>query len=533
MFFTGNGFTKDKIIQNRKEKREERGIGSGELGIREEGKRLMDCEPLVSADNARALDAEASASWGLNAFSLVEAAGRACAENFIRALKPGKYKRYVALAGSGNNAADALVMLKTLVLDGYARISDCSVLVTRQHVHGENTPLSMALLAIEKIGVPVEVWDKEKSFSVLAGADFIVDGITGTGLKDPLKDTALVMTEAANSLHGGEKPFIVSIDVPSGNFDGWKNGMPIIRAGATLAIQPQKMCLYAPAARVCAGEIIPVNGIFPRALTEKYRGAQLVSWHSVSKKVPSVADDAYKYKRGLVEIRAGSTGATGAALLASLGAQAAGAGLVRLVVDPSIYPVIAPACKGVMAVSDPGISPNDRERFSPSAVLLGPGWGKTEDRKKILESFLPLEKNGRVPLVLDADAIHLAKNIVFSGNVILTPHTGEFAGYTGLSKDEILGDTVKILKAFSVKNNVNILFKSHVMYIASPDGRIGIIDGMNPLLACGGSGDVLAGFCAAIAARLRETTPNEPFDGYACACAAASIAGAAWLRQKP
>ena len=64
---------------------------------------------------------------------------------------------------------------------------------------------------------------------------------------------------------------------------------------------------------------------------------------------------------------------------------------------------------------------------------------------------------------------------------------------------------------------MHILLKSHVLYAASPGGRIGIIDGMNPALAAGGSGDVLAGFCAAIAAR------QEPFDGYACACAAASL----------
>jgi NAD(P)H-hydrate repair Nnr-like enzyme with NAD(P)H-hydrate dehydratase domain len=45
---------------------------------------------------------------------------------------------------------------------------------------------------------------------------------------------------------------------------------------------------------------------------------------------------------------------------------------------------------------------------------------------------------------------------------------------------------------------------------------VGIIDGMNPALAAGGSGDVLAGLCASIAAR-------NSLDMYACACAAASL----------
>jgi NAD(P)H-hydrate epimerase len=155
-------------------------------------------------------------------------------------------------------------------------------------------------------------------------------------------------------------------------------------------------------------------------------------------------------------------------------------------------------------------------RFSPDAVLLGPGWGRGEDRMHLLETYLPREEQG-LPLILDADAIILAKNIVFHGDAILTPHPGEFAAYTGLPKDEILDCPVPALRRFAAEKKVHILLKGHVLYAASPDGRIGIIDGMNPVLAAGGSGDVLAGFCAAIAGRQKK------FDGYACICAAASL----------
>jgi NAD(P)H-hydrate repair Nnr-like enzyme with NAD(P)H-hydrate dehydratase domain len=53
---------------------------------------------------------------------------------------------------------------------------------------------------------------------------------------------------------------------------------------------------------------------------------------------------------------------------------------------------------------------------------------------------------------------------------------------------------------------------------------------MNPALAAGGSGDVLAGFCASIAARWRSIAArsnaaqrNKSCDMYDCACAAASL----------
>ena len=486
---------------------------------------------LLSAAGAKALDAEASANWGLDPCALVEAAGRACAQVFCRAF-PREARSFAVLAGKGNNAADALVMLKALVLDGYAQSSACLVVTpqvaataawdtTAVSTSAEGkTPLSQAMLAVRKMGVPVMKWDAAESAAIahtLTHYDVIIDGITGTGLAGPLRDTALEMAEAVMAATAARHPCIVSIDVPSGNYDGWQTGSPMIAAHATLAIEPQKLCLYTPSARPYAGNIIPVSGIFPSALIGQYREAELVAWEAAAAKIAPVAPTAYKYERGVVEIRAGSTGAAGAARLAALGAQAAGAGLVRLIVDPSLYPVIAPACSGIMAAPDTesGSAAADN-RFAPNAALLGPGWGRGEDRLRLLETYLPREKSG-LPLILDADAIALAKGMTFNGNVLITPHPGEFAAYTGLSKDAILNDPIPALRRCAQEKNIHILLKSHVLYAASPDGRIGIIDGMNPALAAGGSGDVLAGFCAGMAAR------QKPFDGYACACAAASL----------
>jgi len=175
-----------------------------------------------------------------------------------------------------------------------------------------------------------------------------------------------------------------------------------------------------------------------------------------------------------------------------------------------------------MVVPDGIINENENtSRFSPNAVLLGPGWGRGEDRARLLENYLPLEEHG-VPLILDADAILLAKDMVFHGNTLLTPHPGEFAAYTGIPKDEILGNPVPALRCFAAEKKVHILFKSHVLYIVSPDGRLSIIDGMNPVLAAGGSGDVLAGFCAAIVARYASAARCVE-SLHDCACAAASL----------
>jgi NAD(P)H-hydrate epimerase len=471
----------------------------------------------------------------------VEAAGRACASVFAKKfLKGGKEKKsFAVLAGSGNNGADALVMLKTLILEGYASASDCLVITTRLTADSKN-PLSQAVLAVRKLGVPIMEWDSKKKPAALSETDFIIDGITGTGLNGPLRSPALEMVEAVNLLKNEvntvnlekstvNKPFIISIDIPSGSFDIWQKDMPVLTADATLAIEPQKTCLYAPMARPHAGMILPVTGIFPPELAKKYREAELVTWENASAAIPPIPKTAHKYERGLAEIWAGSLGAAGAAILAARGAQAAGAGLVRLVVDPSIYPIIAPACSGVMAVPAPAVSTDGR--FSPAAILLGPGWGRSEDRARILENCLRLEEQG-VPLILDADAVALAKDMVFHGNAVLTPHIGEFTAYSGLQKDEVLRSPIQILRGFCAKTNAVILLKSHVMYVGAPDGRVGIIDGMNPALAAGGTGDVLAGFCCAIAARLCASrsgasrsgaSKSGGFDAYECARAAGAL----------
>ncbi|MDR1100129.1 MAG: bifunctional ADP-dependent NAD(P)H-hydrate dehydratase/NAD(P)H-hydrate epimerase [Treponema sp.] len=504
----------------------------------------MSFQVLVSAEDARLLDAEAQADWALHPFALVEAAGRACADVFCAAfprLFPDRssktaeasFPRIIVLAGGGNNGADALVMLRALILRGLAAPDFSGIVVS--HLSGNNKPGPRAenFRSLRKMGVPVIAWDEDAgewagraSEDALSLADIIIDGLAGTGLREPLKGPLMEMALTVNKLkaRGKNRPLVVSVDVPSGNFDGWTPGMAMVNADAVLAIEPRKLCLYKPAARPFEGTILSVGGIFPPALTEKYGSARLIDWENGSAGVGGVKPDAYKYDRGLVEIRAGSPGATGAAKLAAKGAQAAGAGLVRLIADPSIYPILAAGAWGVMVVPDEVVKNPGTEypagRFCPDAALLGPGWGSGPDRARILQHYLSLEAQG-MPLILDADAITLAAGMVFHGNVILTPHPGELAAYTGTGREEILADPGPLLLRYAREKKTVILFKSHVLYIAAPDGRLGIIDGMVPCLAAGGSGDILAGFCAALAARMRRQ--GSGFDPYACAAAAASL----------
>jgi NAD(P)H-hydrate epimerase len=486
-----------------------------------------------------ALDALAP-SWGLDSFALVEAAGRGCERVFVASCPgffSGPSKNVVAAAGSGNNGADALVMLRALILDGYVSAASSAAVINRTGGAGERTPRSEALKALDKMGVPVYEWPVSPAEpgspgaggAVLDRADLIIDGIAGTGLKGPLAGAAGEMAARIRGYKTGpgrSGPLVVSIDIPSGNKDGFEPCQPIIRADLTLAVEPKKACLYSPAARQYAGTICSVGGIFPPGLIQTFDGAELLGWQGACRRIPPVSPEAYKYERGVAEIRAGSPGSAGAARIAARGAQAAGAGLVRLLVDEDLYPVLAASAGGIMVAPEKGDgSPAgggdgpEGERFCPDAVLLGPGWGRSPERLPVLRRALDREAAG-TPLILDADAIALSRGTRFHGKAILTPHPGELAAFTGLPRERILSHALPIAVDTARKHRAVILFKSHVLIIAAEDGRVGVVDGMAPVLAAGGSGDLLAGFCAAIAARMKR---RGCYDGYTCAAAAAAL----------
>jgi NAD(P)H-hydrate epimerase len=385
-----------------------------------------------------------------------------------------------------------MVLLRALILEGYTESALSRVWINRLPSADERNPRSLAFFSLGKMGVPSFAWNAPGDFSDF---DILIDGITGAGLSGPLRGAAL---EMAGGLNGRKGPLAVSIDVPSGCFDGWEPGMPMVKADAVLAIEPVKAALYCPAARPHCGAILPVKGIFPRTLLDGIEGPRLYGWKDASALIPPVPQAAYKYERGLVEIRAGSPGAAGAARIAARGAQAAGAGIVRLVVDPSIHPMLAAGAGGIMVAPD--VPEPEADRFVPAAILLGPGWGRTPGRERLLERALQREEGG-TPLVLDADAIALAGTRIFHGKTILTPHPGELAAWAGIPKEEVLSRPLPLLSRLAAERNAVILFKSHVLYAVSPDGRAAVVDGMMPELGSGGSGDLLAGFCAALAAR--------------------------------
>lgn len=471
---------------------------------------------LASAETSALIDKTACTEWGLNSFALVEAAGRNMADKLAAFLKaPAWSTPIIAFIGSGNNGADALVMLKVLILERGVRPVDCLLVLNRIPVETEQTPRFQAFKALVKMGVPFSNFETWKTSFCNKNVGIVVDGIAGTGLKGPLAGTAMEMAREINEMKRETAAIVASIDVPSGLFDEWSSDMPIVNADLTLAVEPQKLCLYKPAARIFAGSIVNVGGIFPQALVDVFadrENAELFVWETARALVPKITPHAHKYQRGLAEIHAGCVGCAGAARIAAAGAQAVGTGLTRLLVDEQLYPLLASTASGVMVAPEA----EQDDRWKPDAALLGPGWGDATDRPALFEKTLARAAANGATVVLDADAIPLFQttNPSLLQETILTPHVGEFVKFARVSKERALSNPIPILKRIAEKTRATILFKSHVLIVVDADG-IGVIDGMTPMLAAGGSGDLLAGMTVGLAARR-----VRPF---VCAVVAASL----------
>lgn len=228
-----------------------------------------------------------------------------------------------------------------------------------------------------------------------------------------------------------------------------------------------------------------------------------LDYQQVLAALPTRAEDAHKGDFGRILLLCGSRGYTGAAALAAMGALRSGAGLVYLAVPESIYaieavkltePVVLPLPDMDGRLSVDAVKPVLELLPKMDAVLVGPGWGKSEGNLAVLKTVLS-EFHG--PVVVDADGINLLalhKDLVRGrfGATILTPHDGEFRRLMPLGDDRQAA-AVSLARALGcivlLKGNGTLITDGARCY-HNPTG--------NPGLAVGGSGDVLAGMIVSL-----------------------------------
>jgi NAD(P)H-hydrate epimerase len=360
-----------------------------------------------------------------------------------------------------------------------------------------DSPAARQLAICEALGLMILRFpaDAARVKELLAGAAWLVDGLAGTGLTGAARAPLDALIRLVNASPGR----VLAVDLPSGVGDAFRQGFPAVEAELTLTIGLPKQCLYMPLVRPFCGRIAVVPGVFPRELAEAPDiPGQMLDEEAWQDLLP-LPRDAHKGRRGHLAVFAGAEGTTGAAWLASTAAARSRAGLVTLFLDRSLYASAWRRFQSVMVRPMDWGFPGGVPAGRFSALLAGPGWGLGAERAEHLGRLLALD----LPGVLDADGITLLSRMPaprLGGRWVLTPHPGEFSRLAGLEVPQLLADPLPPLLSCSARLEAVILLKGSCSFVASPDGRYWILDGMNPALATGGSGDVLAGIIGGLAA---------------------------------
>jgi len=458
--------------------------------------------PLVSAAQMRELDRHTIEDLGVPGELLMESAGRAVAEVVLARLRPGD--AVCVVCGPGNNGGDGLVVARQL--------------------HALGVPVRAALLSDDLSGDAGSNLERARTAGVpLDGARWrapaagvLVDALFGTGLGRPLEGAARSSVRRINGARRDrpEAVSVVSVDVPSGlSADTGQVLGVAVEADATVTLGLPKRGLALEPGRSLAGSVTVARIGIADSAPDLTLDTALWTRAGAAQELPARPRHGHKGTFGHALLVAGSEGKTGAAALCAEGAARVGAGLVTLACPAGLNDVLEVKCTEVMTAPLPetparsfapgardGVLALARER---DAVGLGPGVGRDADTAGLVrELALAIRK----PLALDADGV-----TAFAGEperlrarraaTVLTPHPGEAATLLGVKPAEINGDRVGAALEIARRSGAVALLKGAATVCADPDGRALVTPTGGPLLATGGTGDVLLGLVVGLLAQ--------------------------------
>jgi NAD(P)H-hydrate epimerase len=317
--------------------------------------------------------------------------------------------------------------------------------------------------------------------------DVCLDGVFGFQFRPPLDERAGAVLRWANALPVRLR---AAVDLPSG-----LDAADAFRADFTYATgvmkTPALACANAGRLRYLDLGFFGVERVVPNALDYVLTG-EILSPLSAFR---SPLSDKRAY--GHLFVLGGSRNYPGAVLMAVLAALRSGAGLVTAFVPESLAPAFAARAPEAMWIGWPETAEGGlalaghylmRERLGrATALAIGPGLGREPETLALVRDIVA---NAPVPVVLDADA--LQPDIVRAGSTsrVLTPHAGEFARIAaGASLREFCGET-----------GATVVLKGSVTRIGTAETVYHSFFG-GPVLARGGSGDLLAGLIGGLLAQ--------------------------------
>jgi NAD(P)H-hydrate epimerase len=473
----------------------------------------------------RALD-EAAIAGGIPGKLLMERAGSAAAELALsfsaRRFAPEHARRWIVLAGKGNNGGDAYVVARVLCERDARPVFLYSVcprteLTDAARLHADRLPAS----------VSVEVC-AELPAAALAPGGIVIDGLLGTGVTGPPR---AVFARWIDQVNASGLP-VIALDVPSGLDADTGAGDLALTADLTITMGLPKRGLLTPPGLARCGCLRVVDIGLPPDLTAAAESCgEAVVTEDIRPLLPRRPHDVHKNRCGHALIVGGSAEYVGAPLLAGAAALRSGCGLVTIGVPASLRPLLHPPLDALIlrCLADTGsgsLGPDTDGTLAAcldrsQAVAFGPGIGSN----LAVDAALAVVLQSTQPAVIDADGLRaLARHpelVKRHALTMVTPHPGEMrvllAGF-GLNA---LWEAPRVVQARELArtSGLCVILKGQGTVIATPDGRLAVNTSGTSGLATAGSGDVLTGLLAGLLA--------QGMNDWAAACTGVHLHGLA------
>ncbi|WP_026835735.1 NAD(P)H-hydrate dehydratase [Eubacterium xylanophilum] len=443
---------------------------------------------LLDKEQARRLDQYAINVVGVPGLVLMEKAAMTLVKVIMNTCSPGDSG--LIICGTGNNGGDGIAVARLLKENGY----DVALLfVGNMDKMSEDAKHQMKLAAACKVQA---VQDQEIEGSRF---DYIVDGIFGVGLSRPIEGKYSDIIDRINN--SGKR--VYAIDVPSG-IDATTGEIlgTAVKANYTVTFGANKLGLVIGKGREYAGQVTIADIGYPEVC---YEAVSSNTYCYDETLLPSLLPvrpcDGNKGTFGHVAVVAGSDKMCGAAILAAKAAYRMGAGLVKVyssAINRDIILSTVPEAIFQPIDSDTSLIIDDIRQFA-DACVVGPGLGISDKSKSLVEDIL--ENINGIPVVIDADAFQVGIECLKSSDadIIVTPHPGEFSRLIGIDVPTIKRN----LPSYTIENarEIGCIFvaKDSRTMVSNGDELYVNISG-NSGMGTGGSGDVLTGIIAALAA---------------------------------
>jgi NAD(P)H-hydrate epimerase len=451
---------------------------------------------ILNAEQIRLMDTYTIQNEPISSLDLMERAASVCAHWILQHLP--KNQAFLVYCGGGNNGGDGLAITRILSDNQL----NCKAILLKSR--GRLSPDNQANLdrLSEKYPNHILVVSNDDPVPSPDKGSIVIDAIFGTGLKGDLSGNELVATKQINA--SGCK--VVSIDIPSGitsdkTTQFIKNNT--VKANHTLTFQYLKPCQVMPENLQQIGQLLVLDiGLDARGLSQFEAEMELVSIDLIRGMIKDRPTAGHKGEFGHATIMAGGTGKAGAGILAAKSCLRSGCGLISLIVPQSENVIFQSSVPEAMTICYGDNRPSISIPIKTTALAVGPGIGTSPTTKETLHRLIELWGK---PLIADADALNILSESPelldkLPNGSLLTPHIGEFER---LIKKSTSNDFERLdeQKALSRMLNCIILLKGAFTKITTPEGRVWVNPTGNAGMAKGGSGDILTGLIAGLAAR--------------------------------